>query len=1087
MNLRFIRLIAANEARTQIRSAVFVILFCLTLGGIFYVQAVYQGNTPMGTWQNMALASFIPWLNATLFTVIQILGITFMTCDSWNRWQRLATLETLKVHPVSHAEWFIGKAWGIVKVLLRLNLLSIIVALFINLFCSDVPLHVGLYIFYFLTLSLPVLIFYLGFTLLVESLVKNQGITLFIVCLFAGVTSGILREYAHGMGDVVALTIPNVFSQMVGHVNLGRYLLHQAGYLSLGIGFFLLAVNLFPRIPNKQYKEKRYPFSGYTLCAIGCFMLCGYSYMFLNEKQNRQDYRHAHEKVADQPNMHVKQHFIDLELQGETMHARSSLVVCNSTKQHAEKILLFLNPALEIRSMEIDNQQVSFSRNHQVILVDRSLVPKEEITLKITYEGSINEQIAYLDIADQLFYQGKTAFQTFRLGKHYVFLKKDFTLLTPEIMWYPTSCPPVNPLCPFATEKDFTLFSLNLPTEADKEVISQGNYKEKNGRIYFEHTSPLPGISLCKGKFKKKEIEINGINVALYYWGKQPFFAPYLNAILTTDIENIFIKSYAFRNYPKYPTDKLRLVETPISFTSYHRLWKDGNTFSQPEILFWPERGAAFTMGCDFRRMTDIYKKNMPQKTTRERQINLLNYFINGTISQENLMHTNEKQKSVRYEKNLYWLYPLFLLPSKSNLTSKTYPAFDLLIQTILKNEENKSRSPKSQMITDEFIKAIEYLKEHSFNEALQTQALDPTVILSMIDMKAKDLLHYLSAHVPRKEVLQLLKDAINQSNHSYSLQDVITLLNEKTGKNVQPFLETLYHGKQLPQLIVQGSKFNHVFIDQESLIQNVYIHLQNPTTVDAVVKVEAAQPEEEKCYIIPAKTSKTIKYICQSPQQTVKLYMGTSYNIPHQISITKQATTSISEDRSEGVFDYIPQATETQQRKEIIVDNEDDGFEIITPRYIRWTDKIQKETTNTLHHAHRWAKHYNHSYFGKCIKSIHYKMGGQGNYKACWHVDQLSQGVYDVFVKIPPINYGFGSWQTTTRAKDYTLKYTVTEGNTEREVILNLSSTNSQNGWFFLGRFNINGGSAKITLSDYGKEQQIIVADAIKWVKVEK
>lgn len=113
--------------------------------------------------------------------------------------------------------------------------------------------------------------------------------------------------------------------------------------------------------------------------------------------------------------------------------------------------------------------------------------------------------------------------------------------------------------------------------------------------------------------------------------------------------------------------------------------------------------------------------------------------------------------------------------------------------------------------------------------------------------------------------------------------------------------------------------------------------------------------------------------------------------------------------------------------------------------------------------------------------------MGGQGNYKACWHVDQLSQGVYDVFVKIPPINYGFGSWQTTTRAKDYTLKYTVTEGNTEREVILNLSSTNSQNGWFFLGRFNINGGSAKITLSDYGKEQQIIVADAIKWVKVEK
>ena len=259
---------------------------------------------------------------------------------------------------------------------------------------------------------------------------------------------------------------------------------------------------------------------------------------------------------------------------------------------------------------------------------------------------------------------------------------------------------------------------------------------------------------------------------------------------------------------------------------------------------------------------------------------------------------------------------------------------------------------------------------------------------------------------------------------------------------------------------------------------------MQNPTNVDAVVQVGVNPPDQSKCYVIPANTLKKIKYLYRTSQREVFLTMGSVYNIPNRISFAKQRVVPRSEDVQEGLFDY--NGAEESVRNEVIVDNEDDGFELIVPSYARLADKWKKESSNLLYNARRWAKHYGDLFFGESVRSGLYKMGGKGNYKASWKVERLPRGTYDVFVKIPRLGYGFGGWQTTTIEKDYVLKYSVTEGDKERQVILNMQQAQrDKEGWYCLGRFQL-GGDAKVTLSDEGKESQIIIADAVKWVKVD-
>ena len=110
-----------------------------------------------------------------------------------------------------------------------------------------------------------------------------------------------------------------------------------------------------------------------------------------------------------------------------------------------DKLLLFLNPGLEIGKIESNGQSLSFSRDYQVIVIDHPLAPGEEIELEVEYEGRIDEDIYQVNIPDDEFFSPAARYssQKENYGRRRDFVSSGFTLLVPEVMWYPMTVPPV--------------------------------------------------------------------------------------------------------------------------------------------------------------------------------------------------------------------------------------------------------------------------------------------------------------------------------------------------------------------------------------------------------------------------------------------------------------------------------------------------------------------------------------------------------------------------------------------------------------------------------------------------------------------
>ena len=84
------------------------------------------------------------------------------------------------------------------------------------------------------------------------------------------------------------------------------------------------------------------------------------------------------------------------------------------------------------------------------------------------------------------------------------------------------------------------------------------------------------------------------------------------------------------------------LVETPVSITSFFRPWKKSSDFAQPEIFFWPERGATFNV--NFKGLKNVHeKKGDPSMSDQRIQDHLRNYLI-FQINREKIFHEDEKK-----------------------------------------------------------------------------------------------------------------------------------------------------------------------------------------------------------------------------------------------------------------------------------------------------------------------------------------------------------------------------------------------------------------------------------------------------------
>ena len=146
----------------------------------------------------MTLASFFPYMNAVLLSVLQVVPLVFLVKPLRGGDERVDSLEVVLTRPMGNAEYAWGVVWGFARVFLRMGLMATLVTMGIHLFASnEAPFNFWLYVFYYLTLVVPSFLFAMGVCLGVQTLLRRRVLSLTLLLVGWAV---VLVEVGGGAG-----------------------------------------------------------------------------------------------------------------------------------------------------------------------------------------------------------------------------------------------------------------------------------------------------------------------------------------------------------------------------------------------------------------------------------------------------------------------------------------------------------------------------------------------------------------------------------------------------------------------------------------------------------------------------------------------------------------------------------------------------------------------------------------------------------------------------------------------------------------------------------------------------------------------
>lgn len=231
-------------------------------------------------WIAISLSSAIPYANAYLSGIFNACLAAFFCGNFLEQKMLEGTGSALWVRRCSNIEILTGKLGGFFLFMLLFNLILGGMGLFVHLFLSDSSFSFFPYVFYFVTLTFPCLLFFMGFSLLVKGLSSHPGVArlLLLGLLYFFVAVG--NKIPGGVLDLLAESLPNAFSEVLGFNSLCRYLLQRMGFLFSGMGFLLLSVSFMKRPADGVGGNGRIGRWGIVPLGVGiCFwslFLCGY-------------------------------------------------------------------------------------------------------------------------------------------------------------------------------------------------------------------------------------------------------------------------------------------------------------------------------------------------------------------------------------------------------------------------------------------------------------------------------------------------------------------------------------------------------------------------------------------------------------------------------------------------------------------------------------------------------------------------------------------------------------------------------------------------------------------------------------------
>lgn len=1092
MALDKIRLIASYERKIIRRHLSFWIFLICIVFGIAGVQWYLQVDSPV--WAESALSATVPYMNAWFFNLLQSLLVIFVGVEFVWRDRRLGTNETFLSRSETNVEYMFGKIWGVMKLCLLLNLVSIGIAIMIHLlFMETVAFKPLLYLFYLFTLTFPALVFVFGISLFAAMLIRNYYLALLLLMI------GFIGSYfatpwvLYGTFDPWARSLPLLFSDAIGFANIGILLLHRLAYFFCGIGLIFLSMLLVKRMDDRRSAFRKVLgilASGFIL--LGIFAGALYLNTYLDINQRRVRFRIAQEKYMKSDRVQVVSNRMVYKQSGDRLHVESFLLLVNKSKQSIDTPILYLNPGLSIVSLTSEEQELFYNREGHVVVIKRRMECGEELPLRVEYEGIIDEAICYLELPDEEYHDTrmgilplsadplgnmpKTRHELYSNGGRFAHVGNKYTILLPECLWYLSAVPPVNLQIPSMKDFDFTDYRLEVEGQESKTVISQGSMKKNEKGISYSNDHPLPRLSLCIGDYEQKTITVDSLSFGVYYFPGHDFWTEGYN--LSPDSSRLLMSYHLGvlerQTGNSLPVNRLSIVEMPLNFRPYLRQGQLGSNFVQPELVFFPEK--LFTES--YRSIKDILKL---LKTKRS-----LDSEVEGVALRSNVLN--------RFFEPIYNIMPMYQ-EFRTTIYSDKFPCIGDLIYEI-----RFSGQSKDHLSLNEKVKTIQYWDGRSLRGALMDR--DNPVEYIMLKKKREHINSLIATRVEMMYMWDFIEDFVKC--HPFQRVDFDVFAREfkdQFNVNIDSLLERYYADDRLPTLFVQDLK-----MESYNGIPLGSCKVYNPSNIDGVLRVDGydqkLRRQRPNYFLIPAKSCKEIRVRNYTiPNFAVEL--GLCCNLPDKISIIFNDREETEKDW-EGIRD-VDSSTFRLPLNEIIVDNEDVGFRLVKKdKRKKWGERFLKEQEyqGMENVGDEWILSISSSSYGYKIKSAYCKKAGMGEEYAEWMVKIKEPGKYRVAVHVPEYLYAIYLGSFLKNARLYYQVFSE-EGDTYVELDLNEEAP----GWIELGTYEFSEGNYFVRLSDKGGTDlqpviktgmlkvkgnsnitcsQMIIADAVKWVKVE-
>ena len=1139
INFYFIGRIAFYEARLLFRSWGFRIFsgLVLIILALVNIAIISRGiSTPHYV---SSLSGSLPLNSLKLFNIFQGIIVAFMATEFFKRDRKHDSIQVVLASSFSNVEYFLGKALGILSVFLLLNSAVLAVTFVIHFFFSSTLFALQPYFLYTALICLPSLIFMIGLSFFLSSLLRSQAVVFFILLAYSFLVLVFIGAPFFGLFDSYAFYLPLMYSDFIGLGNIHSILLIRLAYLFLGLSFFFVSPLLFKRLRQSALSNK--VTGSLSIFCLVLVVILGLSYTNgkYADRKYRQQLRISSQEFRETKKATVRSYDIQLEHKGKKISVTAQLDMVNESPSPLDTILMTLNPGLKVESVTQSGGPLNFRQDKHLLHITPTepIHFEDSIGLTISYSGKIDERYCFLDIENNR-YESRYRLWIYDIPKHYAFITSDFVHLTPECGWYPISGLPPGAAYPSMAAPSYSKYTLTVTTPKDLTAISQGKPETLAQGDMTQYTFKpevlLPKITLTIGSYQVHEITIDNLTYSLYVRPGHDYFTPLMdniqeNDILTTVIRGSLDQLEVFLDV-YYPYKRLALVEVPINIISYHRLWTVAHETVQPQLTFIPEMATICTYG-------QLRFPLQQEKSMRDRQVpvpwsgiqrgalwRFINWNLMGNTEylDPTTAETIDRMRRNRIGFNLradietqFDLMPNFV-SFNSQVVSTRWPVLNFALESYMRRrvaaplvmyrQTESGLSPEEESNLD--------LKDRSLAAMITDPNLETAVVHGALQAKAQTLLALIEAKYGEEDFDIKFISFLNRQKHSIiTEQDLTDFLSSLGDISLREIVDEWYTGTQIPGYII-GDVESYDVIEGERKRTQVKFLIANPTSVDGITKIRLRDRPSRRgtppdiysrALLIPAKTTIQVGFVTDQPPASMTVETFVSQNIPVSIDIPFLRQEALrKEDPFRGEISKPYERSDLFPEDEIIVDNVDPGFEIPGMAKQNWFShflqnlfNIKEDSTvftgmNLLNPPAFWKQSTGQAFYGEFVRSAYLKKSGEGNEKVVWNADIKDAGEYDIYF-YHSISQGMrqgvrarkqqaadrsGGSSSQRRGKKFFL---VSVRNGKEEVEIDLADSDS--GWNLIGSFQLDAGPNTIELTDKN-EDGYVIADAVKWVK---